>query len=253
MGVLIGPAGLEMLPEQPTAETVHPEANCILSVTTCSVRRKHPQPAGCAQSRAAAGPSSSSTPNPASSSTGTPSASAFSYLDPGLSPAIKKPVFFDTEPATFPPLACTASAASSLVRPASVPVITTVTPASGSPDADAPAAPSAAGPSPVKPGSASMTPASRHFVTMAACQSTPNQSRTEPAIVGPTSSTSDQLLGRRRRDRVDRAERGGQRAGGGGPDMPDRQRDQDPPQRAAARLVQVVHQLARVGGQACPP
>src|ERR1700683_622445 len=91
-----------------------------------------------APSRAASGPWSSSTSRPVSSSTGTPSASARSYLDPGLAPATTKPVFFDTEPDTFPPRVVIASAASSLVRPASVPVMTTVTPASGPPAAESP-------------------------------------------------------------------------------------------------------------------
>ena len=40
-----------------------------------------------------------------------------------------------------------------------------------------------------KPGVASSTPAARHFATMAACQSTSNHSRSDLAIVGPTSST----------------------------------------------------------------
>ena len=41
-----------------------------------------------------------------------------------------------------------------------------------------------------KSGSSSCTPASRHFATIARCQSTVNQSRSEAAIVGPTPSTA---------------------------------------------------------------
>ena len=61
---------------------------------------------------------------------GTPSSTALSYFEPAFSPATTKFVYFDTEDDTLPPAARTASAASSLVRPGSVPVITTVTPAS---------------------------------------------------------------------------------------------------------------------------
>src|SRR5262249_46881958 len=84
-----------------------------------------------AAARAASGPASRRVRSPGSSSLGTPSATALSYLEPGLSPATTKSVFFDTEDATLPPRPVTASLASSRVRPASVPVITTVTPASG--------------------------------------------------------------------------------------------------------------------------
>ena len=45
------------------------------------------------------------------------------------------------------------------------------------------------------PSCASATPAARHLSTIAACQSTVNQSRTEAAIVGPTSSTSTSRSG----------------------------------------------------------
>src|SRR5215468_3745335 len=131
---------------------------------------------------AAAGPSSRRRRSPASSRTGTPSVSALSYFDPGLSPATTKLVFFDTEDAVLPPSAVTASAAWSRVNPASVPVITTMTPASGG---SAPAPP--AGSARAVPKS---TPAARHLSTIATCQSTPNQSTSEAAMVGPTPSTA---------------------------------------------------------------
>ncbi len=115
-----------------------------------------------------------------------------SYFDPGLAPATTKSVFFDTEPATFPPRRCTASAASSLVSPSSVPVITTVTPASGPAPAASPDGLAAGG---TNPSCSSWTPAARHFSTIAACQSTVNQSRTDAAIVGPTSSTATSCSG----------------------------------------------------------
>src|SRR3984957_15732882 len=136
--------------------------------------------------RAASGPSDRSTARPSSSSTGTPSDSALSSLDPAFDPATTKLVFFDTEPDTFPPSAWIASAASSLVRPSSVPVSTTVTPASG-PPAAAPASSRGGG---TKPGVDSCTPAARHLSTIAACQSTSNHSRTDRAMVGPTSFTA---------------------------------------------------------------
>ena len=129
---------------------------------------------------AASGPPVSSARNPPSSRTGSPSSTALSYLDPAFSPATTKFVFFDTEDDTLPPAARTASAASSLVKPGSVPVITTVTPASSRDDA-------ADG---SNPGVASRTPAARHLSTIAACQSTVNHSTTEAAIVGPTPSTT---------------------------------------------------------------
>src|SRR6202034_1511668 len=126
-----------------------------------------------------------------------PSASARSYLDPGLAPATTKPVFFDTEPDTFPPRVVIASAAASLVRPASVPVMTTVPPASGPAADESP--PAFASPvartGGTNPSCASATPAARHLSTIAACQSTVNQSRAEAAIVGPTSSTSTSCSG----------------------------------------------------------
>src|SRR5215471_2621200 len=155
-----------------------------------------PQPPGSrepAASCAAAGPWSSSTPSPASSSTGTPSATALSYFDPALSPATRKSVFFDTDPVTFPPRLVIASAASSRVIPSSVPVMTTVTPASGPAPEGSPSAGTTAGAT--HPRCTSCTPAARHFSTIASCQSTVNQSRTDAAIVGPTSSTATSCSG----------------------------------------------------------
>ena len=103
-----------------------------------------------------------------------------SYLEPAFSPATTKLVFLDTEEVTLPPAWRTASPASSLVIPSSVPVITTDTPASSR----------AAARLGSKSGSSSRTPASRHLATIARCQSTANQSRREAAIVGPTPSTA---------------------------------------------------------------
>jgi hypothetical protein len=58
-----------------------------------------------------------------------PSSTALSYLEPAFSPATTKSVFLDTEDVTLPPACRTASAASSRLKPASEPVITTETPA----------------------------------------------------------------------------------------------------------------------------
>src|SRR5581483_9933731 len=91
------------------------------------------EPFSWATARAASGPSTSRTRSPASSSTGTPSVSALSYLEPGLSPATTKLVFFDTEDVTLPPSPVTASLASSRVSPSSDPVSTMDRPASGRP------------------------------------------------------------------------------------------------------------------------
>src|SRR5262249_32175787 len=125
-----------------------------------------------ATARAASAPSATSTRSPASSSTGTPSESALSCLLPAVSPATTKSVFFDTQDATLPPRPVISSLASSLVRFGSVPVSTTVTPARGR----------ASAPSPAR-SSAKTTPAARHLSTIAACQSTANQSITDAAMV----------------------------------------------------------------------
>src|ERR1700761_678987 len=82
-----------------------------------------------AEAGTASGPDDSSSRKASSSRMGTPRSTALSYFEPAFSPATTKFVFFDTEDDTLPPAARTASAASSLVRPGSVPVITTVTPA----------------------------------------------------------------------------------------------------------------------------
>ena len=57
---------------------------------------------------------------------------------------------------------------------------------------------------------------------------------------------SGEPFGGRAGDQVQRAELGGQRAGRGRAHVPDGQRDQEPPQRAVPRLVQVAQQHARV-------
>src|ERR1700744_6280245 len=107
------------------------------------------------------------------------SSTALSYLKPAFSPATTKLVFLETEDETLPPAARTASAASSRLSPGSVPVITTVTPAS---TREAAAEGS-------NPGVSSCTPDARHLATISACQSTVNHSTTDVAIVGPTPST----------------------------------------------------------------
>src|SRR3984957_11331229 len=71
---------------------------------------------------AASGPWSSRTRKAASSRIGTPSSTALSYLEPAFSPATTKLVFLDTEEVTLPPACRTASAASSRLSSASVPV-----------------------------------------------------------------------------------------------------------------------------------
>src|SRR6202012_2692711 len=105
--------------------------------------------------RTASGPSDNRVLKPASSRIVTPTSTALSYLEPGLSPATTKPVFFDTDPVTLPPAARTASAASSRLSSGSDPVITTVTPASRR------------GLAPVgsKPSSSIRTPDARHLST----------------------------------------------------------------------------------------
>ena len=97
----------------------------------------------------------------------------------------------DTEDDTLPPSACTASPAASRLNPSSVPVTTTVTPASGwlGSAAAAPAA-GLGGGGGTQSGMASRTPAARHLSTMATCQSTPNHSMIEAAIFGPTPSAA---------------------------------------------------------------
>src|SRR3989344_161080 len=66
--------------------------------------------------------------NSCSSSTRTPSSSAFSYLDPGLSPATTKSVSLETKLETLPPRERIFSLASSLLILGRVPVKTKVLP-----------------------------------------------------------------------------------------------------------------------------
>ena len=67
----------------------------------------------------------------ASSRIRTPSDCALASFEPASAPTTRKLVFFDTLPDTFAPSARSASSAASRCRPASVPVITKVRPASG--------------------------------------------------------------------------------------------------------------------------
>ena len=66
----------------------------------------------------------------------TPSCSALASLVPGLSPASTYVVFLDTLPVTLPLRAVIAAAASSRVKPSSVPVRTNVSPTKRAPAAD---------------------------------------------------------------------------------------------------------------------
>ena len=63
--------------------------------------------------------------------TSTPSVRALLSLDPALSPATTKSVFFETLDAALPPASFTACSAPLREKPASVPVMTTVLPARG--------------------------------------------------------------------------------------------------------------------------
>ena len=99
-------------------------------------------------------PSASSRSEPRLVEHGTPSCSAFWSFDPGMAPATTAEVFFETEPVTLPPRVSIAALASSRLKPSSVPVTTTVTPASRS----------LAGP-PSGSGSASRTPAASSLAT----------------------------------------------------------------------------------------
>src|ERR1035437_707721 len=85
--------------------------------------------------------------NPSSSRTGPPNSVALASLEPAFSPATTYEVFFETEPAAFPPAARIASSASVRSQPERVPVTTTVLPASG-PGASASGPLPASGPPP---------------------------------------------------------------------------------------------------------
>ena len=103
---------------------------------------------------------------------------AFSYLLPGLSPTTTNDVFFETDPELFAPREVTASTAWSRLYRANVPVTTTDNPSSGR------------GPSSSPATSAKLTPATRHFSMIAACQSTASQLFSASAMIGPTPSTA---------------------------------------------------------------
>ncbi|CAB4933917.1 unannotated protein [freshwater metagenome] len=103
-----------------------------------------------------------------------------SALEPGFSPTTTYDVFFDTDPVTFPPAACTRSVAWSRLRVGRVPVITNVKPSSGRSPCSTTC-------------SARLTPAARHFSTISPCQSTENHSLIESAMIPPTPSTAARL------------------------------------------------------------
>src|ERR1700689_1310387 len=185
-----------------------------------------------------------------------PSSTALSYLEPAFSPATTKLVFLETEDETLPPAARTASAASSRLRPGSVPVITTVTPASTRPaaaDGSNPRlsgfTPAARPPPPPRPGRARGVgvpppahPPLGHDLGVPVDREPLHHRRRDRRA---DAVHDRQRLGRRGRDRVDRPERLRQRPGGGRPHVPDRQRAQDPPQRPGLRLLEVNQQRVR--------
>ena len=212
----IAPRILAVLMQKRTAKIVLPEANCILSVTTCQavvIRLPHSAyglDARRAQPRGEVGrsPRAAAAPVPAARQAGLVQhgdAERERLVVLGSRARPRPPRSRSSSTPSRPPSrpgAATASAASSLVSPSSVPVITTVTPASGA--ALPLAAAAAATPSPPEPAAPrppATSPRSRRA----------SPRRTSPAprrrSSGPTSSTAASCLGRGRRDRVDRAER----------------------------------------------
>ena len=190
--------------------------------------------AGRAPGRRPAAPGS-----PSSSRTGTLSAPPCRTCEPGLSPTTTKPVFFDTEPVTLPPRVWIAS-------------VGLVAGEAGQRAGDHHGQPFQRPRARRRPRSSAIrTPAARHFADDLAV----------PVDREPLLERSRRWSGRRRRprtaprsrgrvDRVDRAELPGQRLRRGRADVPDRQRDQHPPQRPLLGLGEVVQQLDRVAAQA---
>ena len=89
------------------------------------------------------------------------------------------------------------------------------------------------------------TPAARHLLTISRCQSTVNHSSQRLGDRRADALHRGDLLGRGGLDRVDRAEVVGQRLGRARADVPDRQRDDDPPQWTLLGLVEVGQQRGR--------
>lgn len=114
--------------------------------------------------------------NSASSTTSTPNSFAFLSFDPAASPATTSVVFAEIDAAIRAPAASAVCFASSRESVGSVPVNTTVCPASGPP----PAAATGCG----------STPAAESFAISAAFLGSANQPWTACAIAGPTSSRS---------------------------------------------------------------
>ncbi len=175
--------------------------------------------------------------NPSSPTTGTPRLSALSSFEPAFSPATTSCVFFETDDATLPPRSVTAAAAESRVKPSREPVMTTVIPSSGcGPDVD----------DLVGHAHAAAAPLLDDVAVPVLLEPLPDglgDDRRRPRRCSASSST-DAVD-----DRVERVEPPGQALRSGGSDVPDRQRDEDPPQRLPTRDVEVREHGARVLGQ----
>ena len=154
---------------------------------------------------------------------------------PGFSPTTTKSVFFDTEPLTLPP-GLLHRERGAVARPA--------LDRAGDHDGDA-----------VERAGAGVEPLLGHaYAGLAPLLARPRGAsrrrttrRRPSAMIGPTPSTADELLDARGGDAVEVAELAGQRLGGGGADVADRQRHDHPPQRPGLRGLELAEQLLGVG------
>ena len=147
-----------------------------------------------------------------------------------MSPATTKSVFFDTEPLTLPPAPARDAVAPSREQPSQ---------RAGDDDGDARRAVAGPASAPLVRQCARRPRAT--CSTISRCQSTANHSTTDSAMVGPTPSTAARSSTRRRwrRCAVEAAELAGQCLRGGRADVPDRQRDEHPPQRPVLGRLEV--------------
>ncbi len=154
---------------------------------------------------------------------------------PGFSPTTTKSVFFDTDPLTLPP-GLLHGERGAVARPA--------LDRAGDHHGD-----------PVERAGTGVEPLLGHaYAGRAPLARRPRGAsrrrttrRRPSAMIGPTPSTAASSSTRRGGDAVEVAELAGERLGGGGADVADRQRHDDAPQRPGLRGLELAEQLLGVG------
>ncbi len=102
--------------------------------------------------------------------------------------------------------------------------------------------------------SAIATPAASHVSTISACHGTANHSITASAMVGPTPSAAASSARLAPRIAAIEPNSWASARAAVGPDVPDRQGDEDPPQRHGQAFVELVEEALGVGAElALPP